>query len=327
MMRASERENGAALLSAILIVALMSVAALAMVDGIGGAITQAKTADARVKLTWQMAGVEEAGFIGVEQLRQDGAAALNANTPGFRQTFETDVSDAVISTILDDASNCFNLNALRVLDDSDDEQSGASALYTVLLVSAGFDESEAEGLTAKLMDWLDPDNSARPGGAEDNFYATLRTPYRASGVPLASVSELRAIRGYSKQIVEAISPLVCVRNTVEIGVFNINTILPDQAALLSMALGGNLDLADAENLLLLRPPQGWASVDALFEEGPIERISPDVRRADLLGTVSNYVELHGRVDDFGQSGRFSIVYKLVANQQPKIVRRSYGAAP
>ena len=326
MSRIHKSESGAALLSVLLIVALMSVAALAMIEGTGSAITQSRTADARASLAWHIAGTEEAGFVGVDRLREGGLANINDLTPGFRTPFEADINGAAITTLLEDASNCFNLNSLRTIGDELDEDNEAAELYLVLLIAAGLDESDAEELSATLMDWLDPDTSARLRGAEDNFYSTLETPYRTSGQPLASISELRAIRGYTKKIVDALEHLVCVRSTEEINPFNINTLRVEQAPLLSMAFGGNLNVDDALAILLRRPSGGWASTEMLLEESAIDLIAPEARRTDLLSIRSSFIELRGRLDAGGQSDEFAILYVLAENQPTQIVRRRYGIA-
>lgn len=319
-----KNESGAALLSVLLIVALMSIAALAMLEVAGGAITQSKTADARARLAWVIAGTEEAGFVGVERLREASAANINDSTPGFRAPFVTDISGFEITTVLEDASNCFNLNTLRDFDDELGELSDAADLYLTLLTAAGIDESDAEELSATLRDWLDEDSSVRLRGAEDNYYATLDVSYRTAGVPLSAVSELRAIRGYTKDVVDIIRPLVCARDSDTAASLNINTLLSEQAPLLSMAFGGNLDVDDALQILLQRPPGGWATIEDLFAEEAIGVISPEARRSDLLSIASNHIELRGRLDARPQIDEFSVIYALTENQPARVIRRSYG---
>lgn len=54
------------------------------------------------------------------------------------------------------------------------------------------------GLAAAVIDWMDPDQSASgPFGAEDDYYAGLVPPYRAANAPMKTLSELRLIRGFN----------------------------------------------------------------------------------------------------------------------------------
>ena len=66
---------------------------------------------------------------------------------------------------------------------------------TALMSLPGMDESTAEA----LLDWLDADDSARPLGAESEFYATLSRPLAPrNGVPV-ELDELLFVRGVTSQ--------------------------------------------------------------------------------------------------------------------------------
>lgn len=60
----------------------------------------------------------------------------------------------------------------------------------------GFEEDTAGLLTDSLLDWMDPDEIARPQGAESEFYEQLDPPYRAANRPLRDFEELRLIQGF-----------------------------------------------------------------------------------------------------------------------------------
>lgn len=49
---------------------------------------------------------------------------------------------------------------------------------------------------ASLMDWMDPDDIPRAGGAESDYYLGLATPYRCKNAPIEILEELLLIRGF-----------------------------------------------------------------------------------------------------------------------------------
>jgi len=63
----------------------------------------------------------------------------------------------------------------------------------------GFDPRQVQALLAAWADWTDLNALMTPGGAEDEYYQALETPYTARNVPeMDSVEELRLIRGFDE---------------------------------------------------------------------------------------------------------------------------------
>ncbi|MBL4826481.1 MAG: type II secretion system minor pseudopilin GspK [Spongiibacteraceae bacterium] len=76
------------------------------------------------------------------------------------------------------------------------------------------DQLEAEELTRAVIDWIDTnENTDLRGGAETPYYSSgedLKVPMRAGNQALNSISELMWIKGMSKEIYLALSPLISV---------------------------------------------------------------------------------------------------------------------
>ena len=68
-------------------------------------------------------------------------------------------------------------------------------LLLKLLMDLGVEN--APELLATLLDWLDEDSETRPGGAEDDYYATLDSPYHAKNGPLTTLEELLFVKGWN----------------------------------------------------------------------------------------------------------------------------------
>ena len=59
----------------------------------------------------------------------------------------------------------------------------------------GVDPGEAEGITSSILDWVDRDSNAHPGGKESQFYENLLPPYYAKNGPVDDLSELLLVDG------------------------------------------------------------------------------------------------------------------------------------
>lgn len=64
--------------------------------------------------------------------------------------------------------------------------------------------------SAALLDWLDPDDDARAGGAEREWYQAARRILPRNG-PLLSIEELFLVRGFDSATVQRLRPFVSVR--------------------------------------------------------------------------------------------------------------------
>lgn len=70
-----------------------------------------------------------------------------------------------------------------------------------ILDLAGVPEEKWEGLIAAFFDWTDPDDDPRPnGGAESEYYETLKLPYMAKNGPVDTVEEILLIKGFIREI-------------------------------------------------------------------------------------------------------------------------------
>ncbi len=326
MIVSSSSERGAALLSVLLLVAIMSIAALAMLESTLNSLERARLGDARAQISWQIAGVEEVGLIGLEGIMTATNGAVTDRTANLGVPFISELNGAQVSAILEDDSNCFNLNAMRPRENAEAPSGSTIKQYQALLLSLDIPDNDVRILIASLIDWLDADSTARLNGAETGYYASLRPAYRASGMAMVSVSELRAVRGYSQQVYNQLSPLVCVRESPDAAILNVNTLKPEQAPLLSMVLSGLLEVDAADRVLSERPIGGWASVEEFLETDAVARIAPELRYLDAISIRSSHFRLLGHVTMQDHKTQFVTRYLASSNQPIRVTRRTYGAS-
>src|SRR5262245_22885330 len=91
--------------------------------------------------------------------------------------------------VLDEAGR-LNINALFKLDSS------GQVLHDRLMTLPNMTEDIANS----IIDWIDPDEEPRSGGAENEYYQTLSTPYQAKNAPLDSLEELLLVKGVTPQL-------------------------------------------------------------------------------------------------------------------------------
>ena len=103
--------------------------------------------------------------------------------------------------------------ATALSDDSTNRWNTAQKMFIRLLQALGeasLPMEEAMALTDAVTDFIDRDAERRLNGAEEGEYRYADYPYLPANRALASVSELRAVRGMTEPVYRALAPLVTV---------------------------------------------------------------------------------------------------------------------
>jgi general secretion pathway protein K len=187
-MSALQRQRGAAIIVAMLIMALASAAAIAALQQQDLALRQLTTARDYEQATWVLkGGAQWARSI----LYQDGriSAVDHGGELWASGLPRTDIEQGTVSGEIMDQQGLFNVNNLALED-------RASArdieMFRRLLQAIGLNADLAEA----IADWIDADEEALPAaGAEDDYYLRLPSPYRAANQPVVELSELLRVRG------------------------------------------------------------------------------------------------------------------------------------
>ncbi|WP_169924220.1 MULTISPECIES: type II secretion system minor pseudopilin GspK [Sphingomonas] len=261
-MRRRNGERGAALLTVLLLVAVIAVMAATALEKVRLATRLAANAVAMDQARGYAYAAEALATMRTTALlrRAGDRVALTGGWSG--RPFGLPIPGGTATARITDGGNCFNLNSLvtRAIDGRWVADGATVAqfarLMRLLRVPGG------ETIAPATADWIDSDDVPLPGGTEDPGYRG----YRTAGTLMADVSEWRAVAGVTPQVYRAVRPYLCALPVAERATININTLLPEQGALLAMLLPDTLSPQQAGAVLSRRPPDGWAGVDPLWNQ-------------------------------------------------------------
>lgn len=275
-------QQGAALITVLLVIALVSVIAVNLGGKLQLQITRMGNLQQAEQSYWMWLSAEDVlkEVLQRELDENDGVAHREQNWAGQSGPFP--VEGGQIAARVNDLYSCFNLNSLVSGEEDPGTLEKRKRQYKALLQALDIDNYQAEILTDSLVDWLDGDSQlSGSNGAEDPDYESLPKPYLAANSQLMELSELRMVRGYSAKIVNTLSHVACViPNETDLKI-NINTLEQEQAAVLTGVTEGKLAFAAAVELLNNRPPKGYESNEEVAELAELESV-----RSELNGELS-----------------------------------------
>lgn len=175
---------------------------------------------------------------------------------------------------IEDLQGRFNVNNLT--DNTGEIDQEALEQFQRLLNALGLDPRFA-GIAA---DWIDSNiDPAFPDGAEDTLYSTALPPYRTPNAAISSASELAALDGMTQDVFTILAPhIVALPRGTRL---NVNT----ATAAVLQSLDDRLSPGDAERLLAERADAGFADVVQAFNT----LVEPDV--LNELVEESEYFQL------------------------------------
>lgn len=263
-----KRQRGVALITVLLVVAIVTVISAAMVSRQQLSIRSTSN-QLQARQAWHYALGGEA--LAQSILQRDAQSARpatavpvsTATTPAtpppsvdhLRERWAQPqpafkVEQAEISLRIEDLAGRFNLNNLvREMQPN----TAAIAQFRRLLLRLQISEPYAE----RLVDWLDVDQQATgETGAEENAYLLLDPPYRSADQRLFDLSELRLLLGMREEDFQRLAPHV---SALPPGTpLNVNT----ASALVLSTLADEFGVGVGEALVQARPPGGFANIEA-----------------------------------------------------------------
>jgi len=260
MRKMNAKQSGVALVTVLLVVAIATVMAVAMVQEQQGFIHITRGFLSRGQAGQYALGGEE---LARQILQEDHSEGENRDyltetwaNPELHFEFE----EGEVNLQITDLQGLFNVNSLS----SENTLAGIARQRLVNLLSAvGADPRFSD----RIQDWIDSDTSARPAGAEDFDYLVYEPPYRTGNAMVQDVSEL-GLLGFEPKILQQVMPFF--------------TALPDARTIV------NLNTASPYILQALAPELSFEAVDVLIqrreqEETGFETVEAFLQLPELAG--------------------------------------------
>ncbi len=261
-------ERGAALLTVLLLVAVIAVLAGTALEKLRLATRLGGNAVALDQARAYSFAAETLAVVKVSDLLARSPDRITLQGRWSGTPFALPIPHGTATATVVDGGNCFNLNSLVA-----EVTPGVHAAYTparlqfarlIRLVDPA--ARSPEGIAAAASDWIDSDDNPLDGGAEDGAYGGGTQGYRTANTLMADPSELRAVSGVSRADYDRLRPWLCALPRAEPAKINVDTLLPEQAPLIAMLAPGTISVEAARQVLLRRPPQGFASTGAFWSQ-------------------------------------------------------------
>lgn len=179
-------------------------------------------------------------------------------------------------------------------------------------------------LAFAVVDWLDTDiNPNINGGAEDDVYTRLQPPYRTANTFMDSPSELRLVAGFKPEYFAKLLPFICTlpRGTQ----LNVNTAPAEVLTVLDNALS----LSAAQALVAARTSKPFDATsfgDALSAVGGLnpDQIANITRTGGWAVSSSYFLVTADALFGKGQVHLYSILKRDASSGQTSVIYRAQG---
>ena len=325
-MRIDPAERGAALLTVLLLVAVVAVMAGTALEKLRVAtrLTGNTVATAQVRAYADAAEtMAMARVTGLLAFDRDRVTLLGGWSD---RPFGLPLPGGGIATArVTDGGNCFNVNGLvqQVGPGMYVDYAPARLEFARLMALVGVPRDAATGIAAATQDWIDTDQDVQPGGAEDPTYLAQAIPYRTAGTLMADPSELRAVAGVTPDIYRIVRPWVCALPLARPVAINIDTLAPERAPLLAMLAPDTLSVGAAQQALARRPALGFANAGSFWQQPSLASIGNLGAAVGRTAVTTTWFAL--RIDAAQGSASLTERATIDANRLPvRLVSRQWG---
>ena len=313
------KQQGVALITAVLIMALVTATAVAMASKQQLDIRRsANIFNNDIAYLFVLGAEDYARNVLEWDITQDGSKTDHTGE-NWAQTVSVPVEGAMLTGTLQDLQGRINLNSL--LDANGETNPVMLKQFKRLLKQLDLDEAIADA----VLDWIDEDIEPEGfGGAEDDQYMLETPPYRAANNMMVSTSELMLIKGVDAEAYSKLAPFVTALPSRETKL-NVNTAPAEVLA----TVVDSLTVADGEALVEARDEEGFDSIEAFFGHNLMANHqipeNQEKETKDILDVKSDYFLLDAMAE-FDQSiARLHSLLKRNSDGGVHVVMRSRGA--
>lgn len=328
MVEPKPSERGAALLTVLLLVAVMSVVTAGALERLTLGVRLSSNAAALDQARAFSYAAETLAATRIADLAATDKTktTLQGNWNGNR--FVLPIPGGLGTARVSDGGNCFNVNSVVT---GANEVGGAPQLsvrpigitqFRALMELLGIDNTSAVTIAASTADWIDTDDRPEPNGAESDVYQKAPTPYRTANQLMADPSELRVVNGMTPDIYSKLRPWLCALPVSDLSPINVNTLLPAQAPLFAMLIPGQLSIGQAREVLSQRPQGGYANVTQFWNGPSLKGLTANVEVATQVGMRTRWFAVDSDIELADATVHESALFD--AKYAPaRLVRRSW----
>ena len=316
------KDKGVVLISILLIVLLLSSVAVLFGNKYFLSLKRAQYIEFQTLSLNIFRNMESLAQDKIEKELRFNSNKLTKDNPIINEPMVFNLNGADILGKISDYGNCFNINSIVTLNDSNYvENKNSVAAFRKILSLNEIDNNIIEEVIDQTIDWIDKDTNPRAYGLEDYYYSgPLHSPREYTGMRLmVSIEELKSIPAVKQIDWNIFKNHFCAIPILNELSLNINTLDLEDAYLLS-SIFSNLTIKDAEYILDNIPKSGFDDLNNFI------RSFPDLDLELAYGNItvkSNIFELNSEVNfnKFISSSKSIIIYE--DNNNGFIISRIY----
>ncbi len=294
-------EDGAALLSVLLVLSIMSAVLVGLLRDMNLAVRITTNAAETERARYQAIAAEGLAKSQLRQILERTGGVLNNTGNWNGQTVPVQIDGGLMTLQVSDHTVCFNENGVVIAADDTERQNDNTRYVTSLALQRQFSRllealdipsTQAQRIAAEAADWIDSDQIASRLGAEDTAYrSALAGPLPANQL-LRSVSELRALKSMTPALFDRIAPYLCALPQAQPAVMNVNLMSATDAPLLAALLEGQLGVQSARAALFATPPTGWTDLTQFWSQPGLADLQLGRSAVSQVGLTSTFFELN-----------------------------------
>ena len=325
MRNIAKQERGVALLTVLILVAIVGAIAASLLERTKLSTRSTINLTALSQARTYGFAAEAIAKSRIAQLVGVNAAKTTLQGDWLNRERPFPIDGGVASIRLGDGGNCFNMNSFVTGNAEQGLVANpiAMAQFDALLVLLNVPANQTRPLTAALVDWIDSDQQPMPGGAEDAAYLSGDRQGRPANQLMSDADEMVGVLGMDVELFAKLKPWVCTLPMAGASSINVNTISPVQAPLIAMMIPGQLSVQKAKSMIEVRPAGGFDTGQAFWAAAANEGLTPPASVVEQTQVKTRFFTLRTKI---GLAGAEHQQWSLIDVDKPpaKVVARKYG---